>query len=60
MAPDDVRLCCRRNNDLLTHITEQMDKLRSDRDREKGAGEVGNKGKKTKKRKLTLEEENDE
>ena len=47
VAPEDVRLCCRRNNDLLTYMTEQLEKLRAVREtRKTAAAERGEKGEK--------------
>lgn len=67
ITPEDVRLCCRRNNDLLTHITEQIEKLKADRETRKAAvGErreekaEGPKSRKPpKKRKIELELDDD-
>ena len=33
---EDVRLCCRRNDDLLTYVTTQVEKLKADRVTKRG------------------------
>ena len=70
MAPEDVRLCCRRNDDLLSHVTELMERLRKERETRRGPvahgnsegeGEATGRNKKTsKKRKLTIEDDEGE
>ena len=47
---EDVRLCCRRNDDLLTYVTTQVEKLKADRVTKRGEGKEesveGSKGRK--------------
>ena len=40
VAADDVKLCCRRNNDLLEYMTGQIDKMKSEKER-RGEGRGG-------------------
>lgn len=69
VAPEDVRLCCRRNDDLLTHVTEMIEKLKKEKETRKapvansnkeGEGEGGRNTKTSKKRKITIENDDDD
>ena len=42
MGAEDVRLCCRRNDDLLTHVTELMERLRKEKETRKAPVAPGN------------------
>ena len=70
VAPEDIRLCCRRNDDLLGHVTEVMERLRREREARRAPVAHGNgegeaeptvRNKKTsKKRKLTIDNDKGE
>ena len=63
MGAEDVRLCCRRNDDLLTHVTELMERLRKEKEIRKAAVAPGNREEEStnknkrggKKRKVTVD-----